>query len=64
MGRGLINAKKTEGRVIVIGDFNDDLNKNDGKINKKFDELSKKINTMRNYPNHLPSNESTSFVHC
>ena len=35
----LILSKKELGGVIVIGDFNDDLNKNDGKVNTFFRHL-------------------------
>ena len=38
----LINEKKTEGSVIVMGDFNDNLNMSEGKINKMFSELAMK----------------------
>jgi hypothetical protein len=38
----LIRGKKAEGSVIVMGDFNDNLNMGEGRINKMFDELDMK----------------------
>ena len=35
----LINEKKNEGGVIVMGDFNDNLNMRDGKVNKLFSDI-------------------------
>jgi hypothetical protein len=45
MGRGPNQAYKggkAEGSVIVMGDFNDNLNMGEGRINKMFDELDMK----------------------
>ena len=36
----LITDKKEEGSVIVMGDFNDNLNEKEGKMNKMFDNLA------------------------
>ena len=38
----LVIEKKAEGSVIVIGDFNDNLNMIEGKINKMFHDLDMK----------------------